>query len=244
MAEKVMRERRRMEPRLGQASRWPPIEATTLADKVYQIVRNRILHRELAPGTFIREQEVSRATGVSRTPVREALNRLASQDFLERVPHRGFRVPDRPWEALLEIYPIVTALEMLAGSLSFGKITPSDIRRLKELNRSLQEAGMEGDAKAGVEYNNAFHKVFSDRSGNARLAELLDQLRTQVVLLDVWYFSVPENVACTVEEHEEIIEAVEKRDRKATVEGLRMNHVRARQVLEEEISRKAGARAS
>ena len=109
-------------PARGAADRtlWPQIESVTLADRVYQIIRNRILHRELPPGTFIREQEVSRATGVSRTPVREAFNRLASEDFLERVPHRGFRIPDRPFEALVEVYPIINSLEI-------GEVKAKDI---------------------------------------------------------------------------------------------------------------------
>ncbi|MQA92435.1 MAG: FCD domain-containing protein [Gemmatimonas sp.] len=241
MAERLARTRKRTQQQKGTGARWPQIEATTLADKVYQIVRNRVLRRELPPGTFIREQEVSHATGVSRTPVREALNRLASQDFLERVPHRGFRVPDRPWETLLDLYPIVTALEMLAGSLAFDKITPADLRRLKELNGSLERSGQEGDAKGGVEVNNAFHKVLSDRSGNPRLAELLDQLRSQVVLLDAWYFTVSDNVEASVAEHVEIIEAIERGNETALVEGLRLNYARARQALEKEVTRKNGA---
>lgn len=239
MAEKLAREPRQRAERRSSASagRWPQIEAATLADRVYQIVRNRILQRELAPGTFIREQEVSRATGVSRTPVREALNRLASQDFLDRVPHRGFRVPDRPWETLLEVYPIVTALEMVAGSLSFEAITAADLRKLKELNRKLEQAGEDGDARALVEHNNAFHKVFSDRSGNTRLAELLDQLRAQVVLLDIWYFSVAENVKLSVSEHDEIVKALEAGNLHAALDGLRRNYIRGGQALQSEMSK-------
>jgi DNA-binding GntR family transcriptional regulator len=216
---------------------WPHIEASTLADRVYQIIRNRILQRELVPGSFIREQDVSRAIGVSRTPVREALNRLASQDFLERVPHRGFRVPDDSWATLLEVYPIVTALEVLAGTLAFPQLRREDVKRLRELNRKLEAAGVRGDAKGGVELNNAFHQVFSERSGNARLAELLDQLRTQVILLDVWYFSVPQNVVESVREHDEIADAVEAGDQARALEALERNYIRGRQTLEAELSR-------
>lgn len=217
---------------------WPQIEPTTLADRVYQVVRNRILHRELSPGTFIREQEVSRATGVSRTPVREALNRLASEEFLERVPHRGFRVPQRPWEVLLEIYPIVTALEVLGGSLAMPHVTPADLRRLRELNQRL--AAPDEPPRARVEHNNAFHKILSDRSGNSRLAELLDQLRTQVTLLDLWYFSIPENVEQSVADHEAILAALEEGDQEGVLGGLRNNYNRGREALEAEMRREPG----
>lgn len=222
----------------GSDGEWPLIEATTLADQVYQIVRNRILHRELTPGSFIREQDVSQAIGVSRTPVREALNRLASQDFLERVPHRGFRVPDGSWETLLEIYPIVTALEVLAGRLAFPRLTGPDLEQLRELNRELKAAGARSDAKSEVELNNAFHHVLSARSGNQKLSDLLDHLRSQVSLLDLWYFSVPEHTSASVREHDEIIRALEAGELEQALEALERNYIRGRHALEAELDRK------
>lgn len=225
---------------LGEPSAWPQIQPITLSDRVYQIVRRRILQRELSPGSFIREQEISDATGVSRTPVREALNRLASQEFLERVPHRGFRVPDNPWEMLLDVYPIVTSLEFLAGELALDQIEPADVERLRELNRQLRAAGTRGDERAMAELNNAFHHVFSERSGNQRLCDLLDQLREQVAILDVWYYSVPEHLTQSVQDHADIIEALERKDRKKVLDMLRTNYARGKRALEEEIARVNG----
>ncbi|HUE96895.1 MAG TPA: GntR family transcriptional regulator [Longimicrobiaceae bacterium] len=222
-------------------AQWPQVEAATLADQVYHLVRNRILHRELPPGTFIREHAVSQATGVSRTPVREALNRLASQDFLERVPHRGFRIPDTSWETLVEIYPIVTALELLAGSEAFGRLRSRDIEQLKTLNRKLSEAGKKGDARAQTTLNNAFHKVLSDCSANRKLSELLDQLRSQVVLLETWYYTVPEHVEDSVRDHNDIIVAIEKGDFEKALTVLERNYSRGREALEREMARQNGS---
>ena len=67
--------------------------------------------------------------GVSRTPIREALGRLASEGFLERLPHRGFRVPEESLGNLLELYPIVASLELLAGRLALEQFTPRRPRR-------------------------------------------------------------------------------------------------------------------
>lgn len=216
-------------------SAWPEIQPTTLSDHVYQIVRNRILQRELKPGTFVREQEISDATGVSRTPVREALNRLASQEFLERVPHRGFRVPDNPWETLLEIYPIVTSLELLAGSLALPNLTEADMVRLRELNEQMAEAGKRGDEKVVADLNNAFHHVLSERSGNQRLCELLDQLRAQVYLLDTWYFSRADRIQDSIEDHAGLIEAIEQGSHDDVMATLRTNYARGQKALEEEM---------
>lgn len=91
---------------------WPVIGASeTLAERAYQIVRDRILASALSPLTYIREEELATAMGVSRTPVREALSRLASEGFLERLPHRGFRVAERSIDELADVFTVLQALE-------------------------------------------------------------------------------------------------------------------------------------
>lgn len=221
---------------------WPKVDATTLADQVYTILRNRILDRELPPSTPIRELEVATALQVSRTPVREALNRLASQGFLEREPHRGFRVPDSSWETLLEVYPIVASLEQLAGALALPRITPQDIKKMKAQNEKLRAAARRGDTRAQMEANNAFHHALAECCGNQRLQELLDQLSAQVSLLEMWYFSVPENAEDSIREHEEIIDAIEARDVPTALTLLEKNYARGRDVLMNHLNRSADAR--
>ena len=73
---------------------WRLLKPETLTDKVYEILRERVISGKISPGEFIREHDVSEKLGVSRTPVRESLARLASEGFLERIPHRGFRLPE------------------------------------------------------------------------------------------------------------------------------------------------------
>ena len=74
----------------------------------------------------------------------------------------------------------------------------------------------------------------------ARLAELLDQLRTQVTLLDLWYFSIPENVEQSVADHEAILAALEEGDQEGVLGGLRNNYNRGREALEAEMRREPG----
>lgn len=189
---------------------WPQISTSTLADQVYRAVRDRIIAGELEPGDFAREQEISDAMGVSRTPVREALGRLASEGFLERLPHRGFRVPDESAVTrLLEVYPIVAALELLAGQLAFPRATPSHLEELREINRKLAAAGERGDVDGAIELNGRFHALLSEASGNRRLAALLEDLRTQLRPLETWYYTDPEHTRKSVAEHVALIEALE-----------------------------------
>ncbi len=198
---------------------WPKIPARTLADQVYHVVRSRILDRKLRPGEFVREQEVSRGLDVSRTPVREALGRLASEGFLERIPHHGFRVPIESLAELLELYPIVAALELLAGRLALQRLTGEDLTALERLNQRLRGARDRDDVGAAIEINNEFHHTICARSGNARLTELLSDLRSQVTRLEIWYYSSREHTEKSIQEHDEIIRLVERGDHR---EALRI----------------------
>jgi DNA-binding GntR family transcriptional regulator len=189
---------------------------------VYQAVRARIMEGALAPGTFLREKDLE-AMGVSRTPIRDALGRLASEGFLERLPHRGFRVPEESLASLLELYPIVAALELLAGRLALERFTPDDVTRLRAINARLAEARDRGDVRGMLELNTEFHRLISERGGNRRLALLLDDLRSQLTRLELWYYSGRERTQRSIQEHEEIIAAIERGDRARALELLERN---------------------
>jgi DNA-binding GntR family transcriptional regulator len=203
-------------------STWPLPATRTLSDQVYHAVRSRIMAGALAPGTFLREKDLE-TMGVSRTPIREALGRLASEGFLERLPHRGFRVPEESLANLLELYPIVASLELLAGRLAFDRFTAEDVSGLREINARLAEARDRGDVRAMLDLNTAFHRLITDRGGNRRLALLLDDLRSQLTRLELWYYSGPERTQRSIQQHEEIIAAVEQGDRSRALELLERN---------------------
>jgi DNA-binding GntR family transcriptional regulator len=169
---------------------WPVIgSGQTLAEKVYEVVRDRILANALAPRTYVREEELATAMGVSRTPVREALNRLATEAFLERLPHRGFRVAERSIEELEHAYTVMQALELLASELAFPQITPADLARLEEANAGFAAAIAANDVATAVDLNDRFHHMLAELSGNPVLTRMLDDLRLQVHRLEVLDFS-------------------------------------------------------
>jgi DNA-binding GntR family transcriptional regulator len=214
-------------------SPWPRVAASTLADQAYQVIRGRILNGSMQPGEFVREQEVSAALGVSRTPVREALGRLASEGFLERIPHRGFRVPEENWASLLELYPIVSTLELLAGKLALPLLTAQDLEGLRKVNQEMARHRDSGDVRKLLELNNEFHRRICRRSGSRRLCELLDDLRGQLGRLELWYYSQPNRTEESVSEHDELIDAIERGDHPRALELLEHNmSLTFRQLLE------------
>lgn len=204
---------------------WPPISASTLADQVYSALRGRIVHREIGPGEFIREQEVSQALGVSRTPVREALGRLASEGFVERIPHRGFRVPEESVDDLLDLYPIVAELEVLAAKNALRRLDAGDLHMLRDVQSRFKDAVHRDDPPAGIELNRQFHHLLLRRSGNRKLAELLDDLRSRILRLELWSFAHINQREASVEQHEHILDAIEQGAFDRALELLRQDRV-------------------
>lgn len=198
---------------------WPRLATGTLGDQVYQALRDRIVAGRHAPGEFLREVELAHALGVSRTPVREAFARLAREGFVERLARRGYRVPMEPVSRLLELYPIVAALEVLAAELALPRLDQALVARLRDLNRRMKARIGRKDTAGGIALNHEFHHLLSSRCGNQRLCDLLDELRQQVLRLEHWSASQGEQADEAVRQHEAMLDAFERGDH---AEGLRL----------------------
>jgi len=206
-------------------TRWPKLSTGTLGDQVYLALRDRIVAGRHAPGEFLREIELATALGVSRTPVREAFARLAREGFVERLTRRGYRVPSEPLAGLLELYPIVASLEVLAAELALPQLDPRLLGDLKAINRRMEACIQRKDGTAGIGLNHEFHRLLSSRCGNRRLCELLDELRNQVLRLEYWSADHGEHAEEAVRQHDEIIAALERDEYDAALRLLRQNRL-------------------
>lgn len=204
---------------------WPHLKPETLTDQVYEILRERLISGQIPPGEFVREQDVSERLGVSRTPVREALSRLASEGFLERIPHRGFRLPNETVDDLIEIYPIMTALEVLGTREAFVHLDAGALAELRKINEAYAKAFEDHDVYVGIDKNHEFHSKLSARSGNKRLCRMLDDLRSRVRSLEIWAFSDIDHWQTSIDEHEAILRAVETDQLDRVIEILETNRL-------------------
>lgn len=210
---------------------WPSIRPTTLSDGVYKALRERIRDGILQPGGPIREAELGEAFGVSRTPVREALGRLAAEGMLERLPQRGFRVAIPPPAHLRELYPLVRALDAVAARLAVPRLRPADLDRLEGLNRDLASALARNEVRASILADHAFHSLIAQRSGNATLAGMSDMLRARMVQGEAARLEScadPDGTCCRT--HRRFLEAARRGDAAA-----------AARVLEEDVFWTTGA---
>ena len=104
----------------------PDRRAASLADRAYRRLREEIIGVELAPGTLLREDELMRALGVGRTPVREAVQRLQRDGFVTIIPRRGTLVSEINITDLAAIYEVRTRLESWASRLAAERVTEAD----------------------------------------------------------------------------------------------------------------------
>jgi DNA-binding GntR family transcriptional regulator len=143
---------------------------TTKADDIALVIEEAIVSGELAPGTVLRQEQLSEQFNVSRTPIREALRRLAALGLVSFVPNRGVRVRTISREDLHEAFMVRAELESLATEVAATKMTPEDLeeldgceRRFSAISQELRarEPGDERRSITGdwVRANHAFHDV-------------------------------------------------------------------------------------
>lgn len=194
----------------------------TIADSVYQALRNAIVFGELPPGRRLLERELALELAVSRTPVREALRRLAEEGLVSGVPNRGFVVRTVTLEEAEHVYAVREPLEVLAARLAARRCSPRQVAELEECLRRAERAARVGDWRTVVLENNAFHDRIAHASGNPVLARTLDLLRNQVNLVRMALWARrPDRPHETLRQHRRILEALRSRDPQAAATASR-----------------------
>ena len=150
------------------------IARAPLRDEIHRQLLDRVHRGDLAPGARVRDVVLAAQLGVSRTPVREALLRLAREGVLESAMGRGFRVRPLDPAELREVGAILASLESLALRQS-PALSPARLDRLRELDRRLEHT--RGDASACLDLEDEWHRVLLEECPNRRLLELIASLR-------------------------------------------------------------------
>jgi GntR family transcriptional regulator, rspAB operon transcriptional repressor len=206
---------------------FPPLEASpeSLADMVYEAIRERIMDKTLEPGSRVSEVGLARQLGVSKTPVREAMLRLRRIGVLESDGLRGGRVVQPSVAAIRQAYDIREALEVFAVRMLAAGEGRDDIERIREAaDRSLERARA-GDQAGFREWDAVFHRAISEAAANPRLGELIDDAFTLIVTLRQRdYPDRAASVECGLA-HVRIAEAITRGDVEAAETAAR-NHIR------------------
>lgn len=180
---------------------------------VFRQLKDRIITGVLAPGSRLTESTVAADFGVSRTPVREALQRLATEDLIDVDPMRGMVVHAPDASEIEDVLTIRASLDGLAATLAAQRITDSQLARLALVVEAMAEGALLDRREQIVLANQRFHDIIYAAAGNARLARIAGELRDYVRRFSTPPSASPERVQHVLIEHRAILEALERHDR-------------------------------
>lgn len=186
------------------------------AEAAYARIRADIIAGTYLPGTHLKEEELAARTGVSRTPVRDALRRLAAEGLVQIEPNHGTYVTQFTTAEIDEIFRLRSALEAYGASLAAERISAEELSHLQELAAQMEAltAKKRGpDLDRFSLLNNEFHRTILAAAHSPRLAAILEPLiEIPLVLLKHYNWHSKVNPVRSNEQHREIIAALSAHD--------------------------------
>ena len=182
------------------------------SEAVYRIVRRDIVSLARKPGEPIAEKEIALTLRVSRTPVREALLRLAAEGLVDTIPQSGTYVARIPVRALPEAIVVRKALEQATARAAAHRARKSDIANLRAILIRQREAESAGDRAAFHEADEAFHAALAEIAGYPGIWSLVQSVKTQIDRYRRLTLPQPGRMARVVKEHAAVVAGIVERD--------------------------------
>ena len=195
-------------------------ENKTPQKDAYQLILDAIDTGIYKPGDRLVESDLAERFGVSRTPIREALQRLETQQMLTR-DGRSLIVASLDHNQLAELYAVRAELEALAARLAARHATPEEMSVLRQLVE--EDRRIVDDPLALARANRRFHKQVHLASHNRYLVQQLDMVHRTMALLATTSLAAEGRGEAALDEHEAIVRAIEARDEPAAAEALRIH---------------------
>ena len=187
-------------------------EYLPLRDVVFNTLRQAILKGELEPGERLMEIQLAERLGVSRTPIREAIRKLELEGLVLMIPRKGAEVAKISARSLRDVLEVRRALEELAIELACQRMTEEDLGELQKAQDEFKKAIADGDAMRIAETDEHYHDVIYSGTQNAKLIQMLNNLREQMYRYRLEYIKDADKRKILILEHERVLKAI--RDRK------------------------------
>ncbi|MBI4735025.1 MAG: GntR family transcriptional regulator [candidate division NC10 bacterium] len=207
------------------------IEHENLDDKIYARLKALIAERRMLPGERILQDRLAREMGVSRTPLVNALKRLAQERLVEWVSRRGIYVKRFTKREMARLFEVREALEGLAARLAAPRIGRDEVDRLAEMFRGLDVTPTPAAVRRYVERDRHFHWRLVEIAGNEQLAHAMDSVN---MMFFAYQDGLVRPAAETVQEHWTILEALRRKDPDASEAAMRLHIRRSVEQLEKE----------
>jgi DNA-binding GntR family transcriptional regulator len=182
----------------------------SLAKMAYEAIRQSILSGQWKIGELYNEKAIAADLGISRTPVREALLELASQDLIIFLPRRGLMVNRFTRRDVDEIFEVRKAIELAAVEKIVKTSPPFDLFEIEESLLNQRKAVKQKDYIAFMEADRLFHTGISELTNNRRIIAILDNIRDMIHVMGAKALAIEGRALEVIEEHQTICEAVKK----------------------------------
>lgn len=194
-------------------------------ERAFSQIQEWIIDGTLQPKEKLNDADLAKALGVSRTPIREALQLLNVQGFVEMFPGVGTQVTSVNPEDISKILPPLGVLQALAAELAAPVISQQSIDILRDINQKFAQSLNAGDTFTALKQDEKFHNIIIDLAQNPYISNTVSMLQAHVMRL---YYN--KNIILTarsINEHEEILKAFEQRDQEKAGQIARINWLRA-----------------
>jgi DNA-binding GntR family transcriptional regulator len=194
--------------------------APTATERVYAAIHTAIIEHRLAPGTRLRETELAEGFAVSRTVVRQALQRLSQDRVVDLQHNRGAQVPQPTREEAAHVFDARRVVECEIARRLAGRLDATQVAELQRLVTEEKTAEARGDAAAAIRLSAAFHRALARAAGNPVFARILDELLPATSLFIALYQS-GEQRACAAHQHTQLLAALGESGKAAAAEMRR-----------------------
>ena len=200
------------------------VRRKNLGTQVFEKVKGMILRGDIPPGIRIIENELADSMGISRTPVREAVHRLAAEGFLDPLPKGGYAVRGLTVSGVEETFDIRSSLESFAAFLAAKRFTDEELLPLEENIDEFQRCLDGNDLSRLTRINTDFHELLYALSRSPRLIKMINDLRDDIFLLRKVMLNSADMARLSNKDHQEMIRAM-KRGESEKVEKLVKEHI-------------------
>lgn len=202
----------------------PVLNVKSLKEQVYDFLREQMRRGEILPGSVIDMEETSKKLGVSRTPLRDALLQLESEDFVAILPRRKVIVNVLTVQDIKNYYEIIGALESIAIIKSFERLGKKDIDFMEQMNQEMKQAIEANDFDLYYEKNLSFHSVYLDLCQNEKLIRLVNTLKKRLYDFPRRQGFVKEWEESSIEEHARLVKFLRQGDKEGAARFIRDIH--------------------
>ncbi|MEN6311251.1 MAG: GntR family transcriptional regulator [Acidobacteriota bacterium] len=196
----------------------------SLKEQVYEYLREQMRTGAILPGSVIDMEETSKKLGVSKTPLRDALLQLETEDFVSILPRRKVVVNALSKEDIRNYYDIIGALESVALLKAFDRLRPEDIDDMQALNDAMSAAIAVDDFDLYYEKNLAFHDTFLALCGNRNLVKIVTTLKKRLYDFPRSKGFVKEWEQTSIVEHQTLIDFIRRGRREEAANHIRDIH--------------------